>query len=157
MDPDLSLSGVAAATDRPGRGCEGASRDPGLTGRRPCRPSDPAGRLEAPPMPPNPPPKKSPQQPAGAPAAPGRPAAQVPSPRPVTAPVPPIVPAPSTSGELGLGIAVNADASGVVTARRAGGLRDMALDVDPQRVGVKAALQHLAKAVNIAFQTDYGE
>ena len=46
---------------------------------------------------------------------------------------------------------------GTVTARKAGGLRDMALEVDPRKVGVKAALQHLAKAVNIAFQTDYGE
>jgi hypothetical protein len=33
----------------------------------------------------------------------------------------------------------------------------MALDVNPERVGLPAALQHLAKAVNIAFQTDYGE
>jgi hypothetical protein len=33
----------------------------------------------------------------------------------------------------------------------------MALDVDPDRVGIKAALQNLAKAINIAFQTDYGE
>ena len=33
----------------------------------------------------------------------------------------------------------------------------MALEVDPEKVGVKAALQHLAKAVNVAFQTDYGE
>ena len=33
----------------------------------------------------------------------------------------------------------------------------MGLDVDPDRVGLKVALQHLAKAVNIAFQTDYGE
>ena len=40
---------------------------------------------------------------------------------------------------------------------RAGGLRDMAMHVDPRSVGVKAALQHLAKAVNIAFQTDFGE
>ncbi len=55
-----------------------------------------------------------------------------------------------------LGVAVSAD-SGTVTARKAGGLRDMGLDVDPERVGLPAALQHLAKAVNIAFQTDYGE
>ena len=47
--------------------------------------------------------------------------------------------------------------AGTVTARRAGGLRDMGLEVDPRKVGVQAALQHLAKAVNIAFQTDYGE
>ena len=54
-------------------------------------------------------------------------------------------------------MASDGGAGGVVTARRAGGLRDMALEVDPQTVGTKAALQHLAKAVNIAFQTDYGE
>ncbi|MHC5539783.1 hypothetical protein ACYOEI_16310, partial [Singulisphaera rosea] len=41
--------------------------------------------------------------------------------------------------------------------RKAGGLRDMALAVDPDVIGVIGALQHLAKAVNIAFQTDYGE
>jgi hypothetical protein len=51
---------------------------------------------------------------------------------------------------------VSAD-SGTVTARKAGGLRDMGMIVDPARVGLAAALQHLAKAVNIAFQTDYGE
>jgi hypothetical protein len=74
------------------------------------------------------------------------------------APTPPIMPAPAASGEIGLGVAVSADAgTGTVTARRAGGLRDMGLQVDPEEVGVKAALQHLAKAVNIAFQTDYGE
>lgn len=55
-----------------------------------------------------------------------------------------------------LGVAVSAE-SGTVTARKAGGLRDMVLDVDPERIGLPAALQHLAKAVNIAFQTDYGE
>jgi hypothetical protein len=66
-------------------------------------------------------------------------------------------PAPAT--DMALSVAVSADAgrSGTVTARKAGGLRDMGLDVDPRKVGVLAALQHLAKAVNIAFQTDYGE
>ncbi|HEX8204175.1 MAG TPA: hypothetical protein VF590_27100 [Isosphaeraceae bacterium] len=84
---------------------------------------------------------------------PARPAAA-----PVLAPVPPIVAAPSASGELGLGVAVSGgEAGGVVTARRAGGLRDLALQVDPDAVGIKGALQHLAKAVNIAFQADYGE
>lgn len=48
-------------------------------------------------------------------------------------------------------------AGGTVTARRAGELRDMQLEVNPRKVGVQAALQHLAKAVNVAFQTDYGE
>ncbi len=66
---------------------------------------------------------------------------------------------PVGSSDLGVGVAIAADAStgGTVTARKAGGLRDMGLGVDPETVGVKAALQHLAKAVNIAFQTDYGE
>ncbi len=48
-------------------------------------------------------------------------------------------------------------AGGVVTARKAGELRDMGLGVSPRVVGVPAALQNLAKSVNIAFQTDYGE
>jgi len=73
--------------------------------------------------------------------------------------VPPVVSAPSTAGDLNLGVAVAADSGGggTVTARKAGGLLDVALDVDPDVVGVRGALQHLAKAINIAFQTDYGE
>jgi hypothetical protein len=65
----------------------------------------------------------------------------------------------SGTNEVPVGIAVSpgANESGTVTARRAGGLRDMVMEVNPQKVGVKAALQHLAKAVNIAFQTDFGE
>ncbi len=61
--------------------------------------------------------------------------------------------------ELPLGVAVGSGQAGggTITARRAGGLRDMAMDVDLRKVGVKAALQHLAKAINIAFQTDFGE
>ena len=66
-------------------------------------------------------------------------------------------PASSTPPDVGIGVAVDPGVGGTVTARRAGGLRDMALGVDPDQVGIKAALQHLAKAVNIAFQTDYGE
>jgi hypothetical protein len=58
---------------------------------------------------------------------------------------------------LGVAIATGSGDSGTVTARKAGGLRDMGLEVNPHKVGVKAALQHLAKAVNIAFQTDFGE
>jgi len=73
--------------------------------------------------------------------------------------VAPVTPSPSASGDVSLGVAVSADGSsgGVVTARKAGGLRDVALEVDPDRVGVRAAVQNLAKAINIAFQTDYGE
>jgi hypothetical protein len=65
--------------------------------------------------------------------------------------------APAASGDIGLGVAVQAEGGGVVTARRAGGLRDMALDVDPDSAGLPGALQHLAKAINVAFQSDYGE
>jgi hypothetical protein len=54
-------------------------------------------------------------------------------------------------------VAVSGESGGTVTARKAGGLRDMALEVDPDTIGPVGALQHLAKAVNIAFQTDYGE
>jgi hypothetical protein len=70
---------------------------------------------------------------------------------------PPFASSPASAGDVSLGVAVTADSGSTVTARKAGGLRDMALDVDPDRVGIPAALQHLAKAVNIAFQTDYGE
>jgi len=58
---------------------------------------------------------------------------------------------------MSVAISAPPHAGGMVTARRAGELRDMKLEVDPRKVGVQAALQHLAKAVNIAFQTDYGE
>lgn len=70
---------------------------------------------------------------------------------------PSVTPVTSAAGDVGLGVAVEAGSGGTVTARKAGGLRDMALEVDPDVIGVKGALQHLAKAVNIAFQTDYGE
>ena len=65
----------------------------------------------------------------------------------------------SNSGEIGIGVAVSADSAGggTVTARRAGGLKDLGFEVAPREVGVRVALQHLAKAVNIAFQSDYGE
>jgi hypothetical protein len=82
-----------------------------------------------------------------------------PAPRPAKPAAVPLAPieAPA-SGDMGLGVAITADGSGgTITARRAGTLRDMGLEVDPRKVGVRAALQHLAKAVNIAFQTDYGE
>ena len=68
-------------------------------------------------------------------------------------------PLPVSRGDVPLGVAMSTGTgeSGTVTARKAGGLRDMSLEVNPHKVGVKAALQHLAKAVNIAFQTDFGE
>ena len=58
---------------------------------------------------------------------------------------------------MGVAVSTSAGPGGVVTARKAGELRDMGLDVSPAKIGLKAALQNLAKAVNIAFQTDYGE
>ena len=73
--------------------------------------------------------------------------------------IPPIVSAPTGSNDIGLGVAVSTDTAGggTVTARKAGGLRDLGLEVEPGVVGVRAALQHMAKAVNVAFQSDYGE
>ena len=44
-----------------------------------------------------------------------------------------------------------------ITARKAGGLRDMALPVSPADVPLAKALQNLAKAINIAFSTDFLE
>ena len=72
--------------------------------------------------------------------------------------IPPVTPSPGASGDVSVAVAASGEGGGgTVTARKAGGLRDVALEVDPKAVGVKAALQHLAKAINIAFQTDYGE
>jgi hypothetical protein len=68
-------------------------------------------------------------------------------------------PAAAAANDVPMGVALSPKTgeSGTVTARKAGGLRDMGLDVDLKKVGVQCALQHLAKAINIAFQTDYGE
>lgn len=137
-------------------------------------PEPPArGPKRANPAPPSRPPASSPPQPlppAPARPAPGRPRPAAPTTvRPAAGPpppnqavaapsVPPVLPAQSGSGDIGLGVAISADpGSGTVTARKAGGLRDLALDVDPDVVGLRGALQHLAKAINIAFQSDFGE
>jgi hypothetical protein len=85
-----------------------------------------------------------------------------PAPRSGAATVQPTAsPLPASPNDVPLGVAISTGTgtgeSGTVTARKAGGLRDMSLEVNPRKVGVKAALQHLAKAVNIAFQTDFGE
>ncbi len=123
-------------------------------------------------MPPQPP--KGPKRPASPPPGAGARPNPNPNSKPPASPspagrvaggsalpgIPPVVSAASGSGDIGLGVAVSADAGaggGTVTARKAGGLRDMAMEVDPDAVGVRPALQHLAKAVNIAFQSDYGE
>jgi hypothetical protein len=73
------------------------------------------------------------------------------------APVIPVAPPdPTQTMDVAIGATAPRD-GGVITARRAGGLRDIGLEVDPRKCGVPEALQHLAKAINIAFQTDYGE
>ena len=96
------------------------------------------------------PPRKG-MKPAAAPVGP--------NPNPMPARPPAAVPLPTSgTGDVPLGVAVDPGAgTTTVTARRAGGLRDLALEVDPDAIGVKGALQHLAKAVNIAFQSDFGE
>ena len=100
-----------------------------------------------------PPEKKPPPPPQG--RGPKRPMPPAGSPFPG---MPPITPLPSGSNDVSLGVAVSSGSEGgTVTARKAGGLRDMALEVDPDDIGIKGALQHLAKAINIAFQSDYGE
>src|SRR4051812_5487123 len=110
-------------------------------------------------MPPQPPPKgpkrPAPTAPPTPPKAATRPAPARPVPNrsaaiPLPA-VPPVTPVSSPSGDVGLGVAVEAGGGGTVTARKAGALRDMGLEVDPDTIGIKGALQHLAKAVNIAF------
>jgi hypothetical protein len=109
-------------------------------------------------MPPKPPGKKPDGPPTQGPPRPGPP--RQPPRRPMApAPgMPPVAPLPTASNDVSLGVAVAAgESGGTVTARKAGGLRDMALEVDPDTIGPVGALQHLAKAVNIAFQTDYGE
>ncbi|WP_435021294.1 hypothetical protein TA3x_002298 [Tundrisphaera sp. TA3] len=105
--------------------------------------------------PPTPPPQAAPRPAPGRP----RPPMAAPPPRAIAPPgVPPVLPTSTTTGDVGLGVAVSADpGTGTVTARKAGGLRDLAMDVDPDVIGVRGALQHLAKAINIAFQSDFGE
>lgn len=107
------------------------------------------------------PPPRGPKRPGMPPKAGARPGVGPPPSRPLGIPlpsIPPITPVPTASGDVGIAVAASSEGGGgTVTARRAGGLRDVALEVDPKAVGVKAALQHLAKAINIAFQTDYGE
>ena len=62
-----------------------------------------------------------------------------------------------TTFRLGVALSPNPGESGTVTARKAGGLRDMGARGRPAKSRRAGRLQHLAKAINIAFQTDYGE
>ena len=76
---------------------------------------------------------------------PGRPMANVPM-------------GPMMPGHMPVGVAVAVDGQGgAVTARQAGGLIDLRLQVSPLRIPLPVALQNVAKAVNIAFQTNFAE
>lgn len=46
---------------------------------------------------------------------------------------------------------------GTITARKAGGLRDLLLPVSPLKVPLAKALQNLAKAINVALTSDFLE
>ncbi|MCA9070184.1 MAG: hypothetical protein KDA84_14725, partial [Planctomycetaceae bacterium] len=57
-----------------------------------------------------------------------------------------------------LAVAVSPDSSsGKVTARKAGGINDLDLDVSPQSSSATLALRNMAKAINIALKADYLE
>jgi hypothetical protein len=58
--------------------------------------------------------------------------------------------------ELAVAISPTAD-SGKVTARKAGGITDLDLDVSPGSVSKTLALRNMAKALNIALKADYLE
>ncbi|QOV89616.1 hypothetical protein [Humisphaera borealis] len=65
---------------------------------------------------------------------------------------------PTKPADPGIVIAASArPGQGTITARKAGGLRDMALPVSPREVSLAKALQNLAKAINIAFSSDFLE
>ena len=83
--------------------------------------------------------------PGGGGLIPGRPMAHVPM-------------GPMMPGHMPVGVAIAVDSQeGAVTARQAGGLIDLRLQVSPLRVPLPVALQNVAKAVNIAFQTNFAE
>jgi hypothetical protein len=57
-----------------------------------------------------------------------------------------------------LAVAVSPEGdSGKVTARKAGGITDLDLDVSPKSVTTAQALRNMAKAINIALKADYLE
>ncbi|MCA9079418.1 MAG: hypothetical protein KDA58_02620 [Planctomycetaceae bacterium] len=65
---------------------------------------------------------------------------------------------PANSPEIGLSIGVRpGQTQEVITARTAGGLTDLDLSISPRSQPVDQALSHLAKALNLALQTDFIE
>lgn len=59
--------------------------------------------------------------------------------------------------DMNLVVGVSAPGQGVVTARKAAGLHDLKLPVSPSAVPVAKALQNLAKAINVAFESEFLE
>ena len=62
----------------------------------------------------------------------------------------------SASPDVMIGAAAQ-PGQGTITARKAGGLGDMMLPVSPAQVPLAKALQNIAKAINIAFTSDFLE
>lgn len=61
-----------------------------------------------------------------------------------------------TAADMPFVLGVSAPSGGdAVTARKAGGIRDMKLPVSPFAVKKSVAMQNLAKAINISLQTDF--
>src|SRR5260370_34574615 len=78
--------------------------------------------------------------------------------RPLVATVPPILPQPSASGDVTVGVALASDGSGtVVTARKAGEVRERRPTGHPHDGRPQASLHHLAHAVNNGPPADHGE
>src|SRR5437773_641820 len=63
---------------------------------------------------------------------------------------------PNTGDDVLIGVAAT-PGQGTITARKAGGLRDMMLPVSPSEVPVAKALQNIAKAINVALTSDFLE
>ncbi len=64
----------------------------------------------------------------------------------------------NATDDFQLAVAVTPGANtGKVTARKAGGISDMELDVSPKSVSITQALRNMAKAINIALKADYLE
>lgn len=67
-------------------------------------------------------------------------------------------PTPPATDDFQLAVAVSPEGeSGKVTARKAGGISDLNLDVSPESASTTQSLRNMAKAINIALKADYLE
>ena len=64
------------------------------------------------------------------------------------------VPSPNAFPDLSVAVAGRPD-GGAVTARVAGGLVDLRLNVSPADVAMRTALSNMAKAINVALQSEF--